>query len=94
MQTNPLNVALASLMKAGLEAVGCRIPVEIDGDCIVLRNLIALVTDLGEIQCYDVNDADKPIMVFPKEASQAAATMIVMHVLRGIVSRAVEADEL
>ena len=93
MQTSTLNV-LSTLMKTGLEAVGCRVPVETDGDCVILRNLIVLLSDLGEIQCYDVNDTDKPLMVFPMEASQAAATMIVMHVLQGIVARAVEADDM
>lgn len=94
MQTDPLNAVLFTLMKAGLDAVGCRIPVETDGECICVRNLLVLVTDMGEIQCFDVNDPDRALMTFPIDAVQAAATKVVVHVLQGIVARAVEADEL
>ncbi|WP_327210944.1 hypothetical protein [Rhizobium leguminosarum] len=94
MQTNPLNAVLFTLMKTGLEAVGSRLPVETDGDCIYLRNLLVIVNDLGEIQCYDVNDPDRPLMTFPMDALQAAATKVVVHVLQGIIARAVEADDI
>lgn len=94
MQTNHLNAILFSLMKTGLDAVGCRLPVETDGDCIYLRNLLVTVTDLGEIQAYDVNSPDRPLLTFPIDAAQAAATAVVVNVLQGLVSRAIEADEL
>jgi hypothetical protein len=93
MSSRDIESVLFSLIQTGLEAVGCRVPVEFDGDAIYLRTLVVVLTDLGRIQCYDIS-SDIPIMDFPMDAVQAAASAVVIHLLTGIVTRAIEADEL
>lgn len=93
MQTNAIEDTMLTLLQTGLLAVGCRIPAERDDSAIYLRNLVVVITDLGRIECFDMTSPDTPIMVFPVEATQSAAAAIVIHVLTGLVTRAIEADE-
>jgi len=92
MPSHNIETVLFELIKTGLNAVGCRIPVEHDGDAIYLRTLGVVVTDKGSIQCFDLAAPDTPIMEFPKDAFQSAASAVVIRVLSGIVTRAIEAD--
>jgi hypothetical protein len=93
MSARDVKATLFSLIRTGLEAVGCRLPVEFDGEAIYLRTLVVVFTDLGRIQCYDLADPDTPIMDFPMDAVQSAASAVVVHLLTGMVTRAIEADE-
>ncbi len=94
MPSHDIEPILFSLIQTGMESVGCRIPVEFDGDAIYLRTLVVVLTDLGRIQCYDLSTPDSPIMDFPMDAVQSAASAVVVHLLTGIVTRAIEADDL
>jgi hypothetical protein len=94
MPTRDIEAILLALIQTGLEAVGCRIPAEFDGDAISIRTLVVVVTDLGRIQCYDLAVPEVPIMDFPMDAVQSAAAAVVVQVLTGIVTRAIEADDL
>lgn len=94
MQTHPVEAVLFTLMQTGLQSVGCRIPVEHDVDAIYVRNLVVVVTDMGRIECCEMSNPETPVMTFPMDATQSAAAAIVMHVLTGVVTRAIEADEV
>jgi hypothetical protein len=80
---------VAALIKAGFEAVNCHIPVEFDGNGISIRNLFIEVDE--KITCYWVEEWE-PMQLFamPKDAAESAASAVVIKVLTGMVSRAVE----
>ena len=94
MSPMPVEVILLNLVRTGLESVGCRVPVEQDGEALYVRTLTLVVTDLGRILCYDMHQPEIPVFDLPMEAVQAAAEAAVVRVLSGIVARAIEADEL
>lgn len=94
MPSHDIESILFTLIQTGLQAVGSRLVPEYDGDAIYLRTLCVVFTDMGRIQCFEMSAPDTPIMDFPMDATQAAASAVVIHVLTGIVTRAIEADDL
>ena len=94
MSTRDLESVLFALIQTGLQAVGSRLAPEFDGDAIYLRTVGVVLTDMGRIQCFELTAPDTPIMDFAMNDVQAAATAVVVHVLSGVVARAIEADEL
>jgi hypothetical protein len=80
---------IAALIKAGFDAVNCRIPIEIDGSGISVRNLFIEVEE--KITCYWVEDWEpQQMFAMPKDAAESAATAVVLKILTGVVGRAVE----
>lgn len=78
----------ASLLVAGFEAVGCRIPVACDEGCVIVRDV---VVEIGpSIACFRVADPEAPFMSFPADATQSAASAVCVAVLSGMVTRAIE----
>lgn len=94
MSTRDIESVLFALIQTGLQAVGSRLTPEFDGDAIYLRTVGVVLTDMGRIQCFEMTAPDMPIMDFSMNDVQAAATAVVVHVLSGVVARAIEADEI
>lgn len=94
MPSHDIEAILFALMQTGLQAAGSRLTPEYDGDAIYLRTLCVVFTDMGRIQCFEMSAPETAIMDFPMDAVQAAAAAVVIHVLSGVVTRAIEADDL
>jgi hypothetical protein len=80
--------ALAALVRICLEAVGCRVPVEEDGDMVVVRNVVVTVSAGGYAGETVDGGACRRIFSMPPEAGESAATAAAMAVLGGLVARA------
>ena len=81
----------ADQVAKGFAAVGCRIPVARDGETVVSRDIFA---EFGPgISLFKASEPDAPFMSFPEGAGDSAATAFCMHILAGVVARAVEATE-
>lgn len=83
-------IRTADLIRSGFEAVGCPIPVTVEDGAVIVRDLI-LEFD-GTANCVRAETDGRPSQVFRynADALEAAASSVVMDVLSGIVSRAVE----
>lgn len=80
---------LVLLIKAGFEAVNCHVPINIDDNEISIRNMFVEIDE--KITCYSVENWEpKVIFSFPLEAVESAASAVVLKILSGMVSRAVE----
>jgi len=80
---------LTALISAGFEAVNCRIPIEADDNGIAVRNLFIEIDD--KIVCFVVENWEpKTVFSLPLEAAEAAATAVVLKILTGLASRAIE----
>lgn len=88
MQTNDLT-AVKGLIDTGFEAVGCRMPVEIDGEGLFVRDLV-VEKNKDLFLCFEASNPDKAIFAMPSDAPDAVAAAVVIHVLKGIVARAVQ----
>lgn len=81
--------ALAILIRAGFEAVGSRIPVEPDGTSLAVRDL--LIEFDGAIVCHSVADGStREVFTMPLDAVESAASAVVVRIMSGMVTRAVE----
>lgn len=78
----------AERVTKGFNAVGCRIPVTKDTESIVVRDVF--VEFRNGIQLYRAGDPDQPFASFPEGAEESAASTLCVHILSGIVARAVE----
>jgi len=84
--------SFARLARRALEAVGCRVEVAEEDGAAVIRDVIV---EFGPtIICSRASSPDEPFMSFPPDAVEAAAAAVVVDVLKGIVSRAVETESL
>lgn len=80
---------LTALIRSGFDAVKYRIPVESDDNGIAVRNMFIEIDE--KITCYSVENWEpKVIFSLPIEAIESAATTVVLNVLTGLVSRAIE----
>jgi hypothetical protein len=80
---------MAALLRAGFEAVGSRMPVEADGDAVSVRDL--LIEFDGAIVCHSAADGiPREVFRMPLEAAESAACAVVVRVMTGVVSRAIE----
>jgi len=81
---------VAFLVRVGLEAVGCRIPVEFDGESLAVRDL--LVEFEGGITCHSASDGTpREVFAMPLGAVESAASAVVARLLTGIATREIEA---
>jgi len=82
---------MARLVRAGLDAVGIRIPVEIDGDSLAVRDLLLEFDD--SITCHSVSDGTpRQVFSMPLGAIESAACAVVVRIVSGVVARAVEGE--
>jgi hypothetical protein len=87
MSTNNLS-ALKELIDLAFDAVGSRMPVEQDGNAVYARDLI-IEEDNGEFLCFEAKNPDSPLFTMPVGSVDGAAAAVVIHILKGIISRAV-----
>ncbi len=87
MQTNHL-IDLKELIDAAFEAVGCRMPVEVDENGLYVRDLI-IELDGAEFLCFEAKNPERPLFTMEVNSLEDVAARTAIHILSGIISRAV-----
>lgn len=89
MPPSDVGTQLQELVSVGLKSVGCGIQPALDGNSLVVRNILV---ELGEeISCFRTENLEQPFATFPPESIDAAASTICAGILQGIATRAIEA---
>lgn len=83
--------AVQTLMEAAFGAVGFRMPIEGDEIALYVRDL-TIEENGGDFLCFEATNPETPLFSMPRDVPEAMAAAAVLHILKGVVARAVSAD--
>jgi hypothetical protein len=81
-------VRLKELLEKAFDAVGCRMPVEQDDNGLYVRDL-CIELDGDAFLCFEAQNPDQPLFVRPLNSPDEMASSAAVHIIKGIIARAV-----
>jgi hypothetical protein len=83
-------LALANTVNRAFEALGSPIRATVEDGDLFVRDLIVTSAEDGSLLIYEAAGAGEPIQSFDGSEVPTVASVLVLHVVRRIISRAVE----
>jgi hypothetical protein len=86
MPKNPL-VAIQTQIDVAFTELGCKIPVTIENEELIVRDLIVF-KDEDEIIGLEAANPETPLFRLPENSITDIAALIAIHICKGVITRA------